>query len=805
MLYLYVNNALRNSDLENNTVRIKNQIQQRADSANFTLLSGTKPSENEDVGIFLGDTIAGFSGTTVTLDGHFQTEVGFFYTGQKLHIRIGDADEEEVEVLTYDEAALQIVLVAAPSGSVSVGDKIGEIVFGGVVSRMATRNVVYKDNVEYDVEAVSYDKIFDKKLISDTWADVDSRYVINSFVNSTVNYNQTVDNLDYADNTAIQAEWIESGTGSNPTISSGDFMEGDASAVFTWTGSGTAIFSGTPTAVDLSDLVGVASGTPTEGSLMIWRNPADYTAISSFKIRIGSDSSNYAELTFTVPTSNDWAYASVKFANATITGTPNWTAVDYLQVRIAHTAGSSIKLNGIRVNSEGSFTLYNVQAAPTIFDDLRAPRLKPTAFMQTLAKTFEYLWYIDYDRDIHYMPQETEYAPFSLTDTSNNFDGLKVEVDQSQIGNRIIILGGEEISDSRYSQVVPGDNAVREWVLKAKFSSLEVLLDDNTDTNTALARTTTTNIKITAHGLTTGDHITNRTRSNAVREVTVVDADNVTVEAVPSQTTGDTITFYTTAVTLGIEGIDDEATVDYVYNSNERTVRASTQTVTLPTTTFIRFEYNERVPIQLQYTDFASVAALKALGLGDGVFDLDPITDESIEDRATAIVIAQGKIAEFSNPIITGNFTTEQRGLKAGQLLHVEDTAQSVNDDFVIQTVSLKQREGRYFDNVLASVTFGTTLFGWIEFMQKLLSLQGKISVNEDAVVATFVTANEVVESSDVNAVATDGGFKTATVSETVESSDVNVVVDFPSGTWRWEPNGVGQPLDTRWNLFDWG
>lgn len=802
--YLYIDGTLRGTNLENNTAKIKNQIQQRADSMDFVLMSGTKPTENEDVFYYVGDTISAVAGATLTLSGNYQMDVSTFYVGQRLRIRIGDADEESVEVLTYNEATLQLVLVAAPSGTVSIGDKIGEMKFGGIVSRVSSRNVSFQENVEYDISAVSPDKIFDKKLISETWADVDSRYVINSFVNSTVNYNQDVDTVDYADDTAIQAEWIESGTGINPTVSAVDFLEGDASGVFGWTGAGTAIFSATPTAMDFSAFVGAASGTPSKGSLMVWINPADYTVISSFVIRIGSSSVDYAELTFALPEANDWGYGLVKFINATITGTPVWTAVDYLQVRVGHTGTSSLKLNGIRVNANGSFTLFNVQSTSE-FTDLRAPRLKPTAFMQLLAKTWEYVWYIDYERDIHFMPKETENSPFSITNTSNNFYNLEVEIDQSQIGNRIIVLGGEEISDSRYAQVVPGDAAVREWVLKGKFSTLEVTLDDGTSAHAAEVGTTTTNIKVTAHGLATGDHITNRTRSNAVREITRVDADNFTVEAVTSQTNGDNITFYSVAKTDGVEGLDDEASFDYMANSNERTVRASSQTATLTTSDFIRFEYNERVPIELQYTDYASVDALKALGLGDGIFDLDPIIDSTIEDRSTAIAYAQARVSEFSNPIITGTFITDQNGLKAGQILHVEDSFQGINDDYVIQTVNMKQKEGKFFDNFIYSVAFGTTLFGWIEFMQKLLGLQDKISVNEDAVVATFVSANEEVTTDDTDAIAVDNGFNGVTIAETVETPETNIVYVKTTGTWRYEPNGVGQTLETRFDLCDYG
>lgn len=53
--------------------------------------------------------------------------------------------------------------------------------------------------------------------------------------------------------------------------------------------------------------------------------------------------------------------------------------------------------------------------------------------------------------------------------------------------------------------------------------------------------TSTTAIKMTAHGMETGDYIINSSRSNAVRQITKVDANSVTVLAVAGQTSGDVI------------------------------------------------------------------------------------------------------------------------------------------------------------------------------------------------------------------------------------------------------------------------
>lgn len=65
--------------------------------------------------------------------------------------------------------------------------------------------------------------------------------------------------------------------------------------------------------------------------------------------------------------------------------------------------------------------------------------------------------------------------------------------------------------------------------------------------DTAEADTTTTTIKMTAHGLVVGDLICNETRSNAYRLVlTRPDANTITVAAVTGQTEGDTIATFKT-------------------------------------------------------------------------------------------------------------------------------------------------------------------------------------------------------------------------------------------------------------------
>lgn len=813
MLFFYVNNTERSSDVSNNTLSVINQMKQRSDSCSFEVFQGTAPAANEDLRIYDGDFVASQAGAILTLQGKFQPNVNKFRPGQAVWLRLGQANTEKAYVQNYTETVAQGVVSSAiltledtPAFAVSNGDEIGELVFGGVVARVKDKNLQTLENLLWDVTGVDYSKIFDKKIVGDTWADVDARYIINDFANTTVNYNSTVDNLSYASNAAIQAVWIESLDGSNPTVDALEYLEATSSGVFPWvhTGSNEAVWTAAISSRDISAFTGVATGSPTKGSVMLWAKVGALANMSTIKLRLGSSSVNYAEVTLTPTVEGDWGYLTADLDTATIVGVPNWAVVVHAQIRVAESATDSIRLNGFRVNDQSSFTLFNVQPSPAIAD-YRAPQIKPTQLVNDLANAFDFTWYIDYERDIHFLPSETTLAPFDVTDTTDNFYDMRIDTDVSNLGNRIIVNGASQNSTSRYSQIFQGDGAIREWVLKSPFADPSVKVDNGASTKTTEAGTTTTSVKITAHGFVVGDWIINRTRSNAGRQIlTVPDADHFTVQAITAQTSGDTISYFAITQTIGVEGVDDETLFDYMGNSPNQSARASTQTATLPTTSFIQFEYNEVIPIQIQYTDTASANTLKALGLGDGIFDLAPVTDLSIKDFTTAVLTAQARVAQFSNAIITGTLRTDQRGLRSGQLLSVTQTIErNFSATYVIQRVGFRQQEGLYKDYLTFDVTFATTLFGWIELIQKLLRAGQNLNANTTQIVETFVSANETMEAEDVNATATDGGFLNAKNTETPVASDSNATY-LTTPPWQWEPS-VGQAIATRWDLFEWG
>lgn len=73
-------------------------------------------------------------------------------------------------------------------------------------------------------------------------------------------------------------------------------------------------------------------------------------------------------------------------------------------------------------------------------------------------------------------------------------------------------------------------------------------------------------------------------------------------------------------VTSGVENLTEEGTVDYLFNFNEKVVRRD-QAALLTGTDKVKFEYNPYKAIRVQVSDATSIAAMKALTGGDGVYD----------------------------------------------------------------------------------------------------------------------------------------------------------------------------------------
>ena len=98
-----------------------------------------------------------------------------------------------------------------------------------------------------------------------------------------------------------------------------------------------------------------------------------------------------------------------------------------------------------------------------------------------LCELFNYSWYIDYDKDIHFFAKNDEPAPFNINDFSINYikDSLQIENDLSQLRNVVIIEGGEITSGNTRTKTHDGDGIQKSFATDYKYSSKPIVKVNN--------------------------------------------------------------------------------------------------------------------------------------------------------------------------------------------------------------------------------------------------------------------------------------------------------------------------------------
>ncbi len=138
------------------------------------------------------------------------------------------------------------------------------------------------------------------------------------------------------DTMASDDGWTAAGSASGLTEDETVYYKTPSSLRFTLTGSSTGTLTKTINRLDIPKYEDVCVG------FLAIRTPSvdDLTSVS---LKVGSDSSNYDEVSATAGflgawVVDDWLLVAYDFSGSSSTGTPDWESIDYIQVSVAHTA-----------------------------------------------------------------------------------------------------------------------------------------------------------------------------------------------------------------------------------------------------------------------------------------------------------------------------------------------------------------------------------------------------------------------------------------------------------------------------------
>lgn len=487
---------------------------------------------------------------------------------------------------------------------------------------------------------------------------------------------------------AFDAAWTHGGTARAMLDETDDVIEGLEAQKTGVTGSGSATWTKALSTIDLTAYE----------HLRFWWKMADGDGVSvtALKIRVGNDSSNYQE--YDVPHvgtdfEDCWSYESVILAEPSATvGTPDMETVDWAQIVV--TANTSIASGGLLFDhlhaTTGGFTIVNVARGVSKFETLPAAFIKPLALVEDIAKRQSMYWFIDREKDLHLFTMNAETAPFDINTTDQTWGSLEIERDLETLRNRVPVRGADTISENQHIQSKVADGTETSFRLDYKPSQLSVFVAN-----------------------------WNGSSYDAYVEKTV-----------------------------GIENLDTEGDFDFMMSFQEKFVRNSTFP-TLDALDKIKFEYYPYIPVSVQVIDTASVAQMKIITGGDGIYDAPMIVDERIKDFNEARKRAQVELDLYSNAVVTCTFQTNKEGLHAGQIISITDPARNVDDDFVIQRLTAKTYAGVHDDTWSYDVTASTSMFGLIEFFQLLMKRSNKIPGEITESVYLLANLDDVLELAD--------------------------------------------------------
>lgn len=255
--------------------------------------------------------------------------------------------------------------------------------------------------------------------------------------------------------------------------------------------------------------------------------------------------------------------------------------------------------------------------------------------------------------------------------------------------------------------------------------------------------------------------------ANTFSDSITIKGNNTKSLKLPYKFTNLTITKNAVSQTIGIDFVDDPATVNVLYNYEERTIKFPAN---LSDGDIVAFSGNPKVRVLAIASDLPSITQY---GLKEKL-----VQDTSIEDLTTARKRAIGELTAYKDQQTEGKFQTYTAGLRSGMLINLNSSRRSANVDFLIRTVRFKPYKPDTYAYFVEVVT--TKKFDLTELLQSLLQ-PDDLQANEaetSEIIKTDLATITVVESITRQIGSTLTDVATITISENIQKDPLGAGVE---------------------------
>jgi len=238
-------------------------------------------------------------------------------------------------------------------------------------------------------------------------------------------------------------------------------------------------------------------------------------------------------------------------------------------------------------------------------------------------------------------------------------------------------------------------------------------------------------------------------------------------------------------LSVGLDYIDSANDYDVLWSYQEKILKW--KDADKPSNAaIIRVGGKPYLPVRLKTKNTVSINTMADLEGGDGEYEFI-IIDNSIKTKQGALERAQSELNNYKNTLTEGQFQTYNDGLKAGQKIRINSPLYDIDEDYLINQVSIGMWTPTKLIYNIKIVS--TKTYGLIEFLQDLLLIDNKritnIGANVETVDLIADTSLESISIADTMTVAFNHPqYETTTLNETFTAQSLDYPVQFVLGPY---------------------
>ncbi len=137
----------------------------------------------------------------------------------------------------------------------------------------------------------------------------------------------------------------------------------------------------------------------------------------------------------------------------------------------------------------------------------------------------------------------------------------------------------------------------------------------------------------------------------------------------------------TVAQDVGVDGIDDDADFDCMWNFTQKYMRFTSGSIPASGTDNVEITGIPLLPLNVIASDGTSISTY-------GVYEFKK-EEKRLATRDDALAYAQAELATYKDPLREGSYITYTPGLRSGQTQNVNSNIRNIDEDFIIQRVEL--------------------------------------------------------------------------------------------------------------------